>query len=192
MADIDIDLQTSFDPMKVFDKIIPASLVVNKTLSKHPCGYYFQTIPVDNETDLAAIPYEQAEELGYFKIDFLHLSVLDHFANKNEIRTLLKLEPNWDLLLNEEQVAKLFQIHRHYRLLTKVRPRSIQELADVLALLRPSKKHLVDDYLTDRKLVRETFLYTKDDTGYAFKRSHALAYAMTIVLQLHLIQLKVL
>ena len=190
--DIDIDLTTKFDPTKLFNNIVPASMVKDGRLVKHPCGHYLQTIPVDPHTNLAAIPYEEAEVLGYFKIDFLHLSVLDHFANKQEIRTLLKMEPNWDLLLNEQHVPKLFQIHRHARLLTKVRPRSIQELADCIALIRPGKRHLIDKYLKHRNEVREEQLYTKDDQGYTFKRSHALAYAMTIVLQLHLITLDVL
>jgi DNA polymerase III alpha subunit len=190
--DIDLDLQTKFDPTKVFDKVVPASMVKDGELAKHPCGCYFQSMPVDLHTTLAAIPYEQAEELGYFKIDFLHLSVLDHFASKNEIRTLLKYEPNWDLLLQETAVQKLFQIHRHARLLQRVRPRSIQELADCIALIRPGKRHLIDEYLKNRTKVRENQLYTKDDDGYTFKRSHAIAYAMTIVLQLHLISIDVL
>jgi DNA polymerase III alpha subunit len=190
--DIDIDLQTKFDPTKVFDKIIPASMVKDGELQKHPCGHYLQSIPVDPHTDLAAIPYEEAEALGYFKIDLLHLSVLDHFASKQEIRTLLTLEPNWDILLNEQHVQKLFQVHRQSRLLARIRPRSVQELADCTALIRPGKRHLIDDYLKDRDTVREKELYTKDKEGYTFKRSHAIAYAMTIVLQLHLVQLEVL
>jgi len=190
--DIDLDFPIKFDPTKVFDKIVPASMVKDGELVKHPCGYYLQSIPVDPHTDLAAVPYEEAEALGYFKIDFLHLSVLDHFASKQEIRTLLTLEPNWDILLNENHVQKLFQVHRQARLLTRIRPRSVQELADCTALIRPGKRHLIDDYLKDRDTVREKELYTKDKEGYTFKRSHAIAYAMTIVLQLHLVQLEVL
>lgn len=190
--DIDIDTPTKFDPTKIFKQAVPASMVKDGVLVKHPCGHYFQNIPVDPHTDLAAIPYEQAEELGYFKVDFLHLSVLDHFASKAEIRMLLTLEPNWNLLLNEQNVSKLFQIHRHSRLLAKIHPRSVQDLADCIALIRPGKRHLIDDYLTNRDEIRAKHLYTKDEEGYTFKRSHAIAYAMTIVLQLHLIDLGVL
>ena len=190
--DIDIDLQTKFDPKEVFKGATCASMVKNGILTKHPCGHYFQTIPIDKETGLASIPYEEAERLGYYKVDFLHLSVLDYFESKEEIRTLLKLEPNWNLLLDEEQVSKLFQVHKHHRLLSRIRPRSIQELADCIALIRPGKRHLVDQYLVDRELVRETFLYTSDESGYTFKRSHSIAYALTIVLQLHLISLEIL
>jgi DNA polymerase III alpha subunit len=190
--DIDIDMPTKFDPTKIFKHAIPASMVKDNELVKHPCGHYFQTVPIDPHTNLAAIPYEEAEALGYFKVDFLHLSVLDHFASKEEIRTLLQLEPNWDILLDENHVQKLFQIHRHARLLKQVRPRSIQDLADCIALIRPGKRHLINQYLNDRDKIRETVLYSKDDEGYTFKRSHAVAYAMTIVLQLHLISIDVL
>lgn len=183
--DVDIDLKTDFDPLKYFNQAIRASIVKDGELTKHPAGAYFQPIPVDSVTGLAAIPYEQAEELGYFKVDFLHLSLLDYFDNKQQIRTLLKQEPDWSLLENPDIVSKLFQIHRHYDLISQIKPRSVQELADCIALIRPGKRALVHAYIKDRTKVREQ-LYKKPQEGYYFKRSHAIAYAMTIVLQLHL------
>ena len=90
--DIDLDLKTDFDPLELFDAV-RASMIKNDDLIKHNVGVYFQSIPVDSMTGLAAIPYKQAEEEGYFKIDFLHLSLLDVFDSKEEIRELLKLEP---------------------------------------------------------------------------------------------------
>lgn len=184
--DIDIDFQTTFDPRRIMRQAIPASMVKNDELVKHPCGHYFQTIPVDEETELAAIPYEQAEQLGYFKIDFLHLSTLDHFKSKDEIRQLLTQEPDWRLLLDPDVVAKLFQISKHYNLISKIRPKSVQEVADCIALIRPGKRHLIDQYLRNKEAVRKE-LYRRSDDGYYFKRSHAISYALTIVLQLHLI-----
>jgi hypothetical protein len=61
-------------------------------------------------------------------------------------------------------------------------------LADVLALIRPGKKYLLEAYIKDRDIVRDE-LYktpTKKNTVW-FKRSHSVAYAHNIVLQLHLI-----
>lgn len=184
--DIDIDFSSTFDPRQLMKQAIPASMVKNGQLVKHPCGHYFQTIPVDSHTGLAAIPYEEAEVLGYFKIDFLHLSLLDKFKSKEEIRQLMSKEPNWSLLQNPEHVAKLFQIHKNEKLLRQVKPSSVQELADCIALIRPGKRHLLDQYLRDKSRTR-TQLYAKEENGYSFKRSHALSYAFTIVLQLHLI-----
>jgi DNA polymerase III alpha subunit len=184
--DIDIDFQTTFDPRLLMKQAIPASMVKNGELVKHQCGHYFQTIPVDSITNVAAIPYEQAEELGYFKIDFLHLSLLDGFNSKSEIRALLHQEPNWELLTDPDHIVKLFHLHKHGQLLQRVRPTSVQEIADCLALIRPGKRELLDQYLRNKDKVRP-ILYTKADNGYSFKRSHAISYALTIVLQLHLI-----
>ena len=188
--DIDIDFQSKFDPTKLFHSCVQASMVKNDELSKHPCGIYFQNIAVDELTGLAAIPFEEAEVMGFFKIDFLHLSLLDKFNNKPEIRKLIKQEPNWDLLLDPIQVSKLFQIHKNHVLLSQIKPKSVQELADAIALIRPGKRYLLDKYLRNKDATRDE-LYSKPISGYYFKRSHAIAYALTIVLQLHLIEQKV-
>ncbi len=185
--DVDIDFKIDFDPLVYFKEAIRASMVKNKELIKHPAGAYFQSMPIDPVTDLAAIPYEQAEELGYFKIDFLHLSLLDCFENKQQIRTLLKKEPDWNLLQDRRAVSKLFQIHKHYDLLAEVKPKSVQELADCIALIRPGKRNLAKLYIKDPNTIRQE-LYRKPEDGYYFKKSHAVAYALTIVLQLHLVK----
>ena len=188
--DIDIDCKTSFSPMPHFN-VVHASMVKNNNLVKHPAGAYFQNMPIDPITKLAAIPYDKAEELGFFKIDFLHLSILDNFTSKDEIRALIKIPPNWALLERREIVEQLFQIRNHFDTIEKVRPRSVNDLADCIALIRPSKKHLISEYVktssTDREALRKQ-LYTPPTDGKAwFKKAHAVAYALTVVLQLHTI-----
>jgi DNA polymerase III alpha subunit len=190
--DIDLDFPPSFDPRTIFPQAVPASMVRDGDLAKHPCGHYLQNIPVDNVTGWAAIPYEEAEVMGYFKIDFLHLTTLDYFESKKEIRALLKREPDWDILMNEEHVQKLFQISKHHYLISQVRPKSVQELADVVALIRPNKRHLLQEYKQNKEKIRPQLYRRGSDDKSSFKRSHALAYAMTIVLQLHLIEAGVL
>lgn len=184
--DIDIDFPSDFDPTKYFD-VVRASRVHNGKLAKHPVGVYFQNIPVDRMTGLAAIPFKEAEEQGYFKIDFLHLTLLDYFDSKDQMRTLMKVEPDWSLLEDEEVVAKLFQVHRQHKLLSKLKPQSVQELADAIALIRPGKRALLSAYMKDKEAVRPE-LYTKSEDGMSYKKPHAVAYALTIVLQLHLIK----
>ena len=72
-------------------------------------------------------------------------------------------------------------------MLAQIKPRSIQELADVLALIRPQKRFMLKYYQSDPVKARP-MLYARDESsGYAFKKSHAIAYALVIVLQLHLI-----
>jgi len=187
LPDIDID-SAGFDPEKIFPDSIHASRVTNKELARHPCGVYFQNIPVDPVTDLSAIPFKEAEELGYTKIDLLHLSVYDHFSSRAEIERLVQIEPDWKMMGDREVVEKLFQISHimHWDTIQKVKPRDIDKLADVLALIRPGKKELLDRYLTG-EVPREELYGKKDGKGYAFKRSHAIAYAHVIKLQLHLI-----
>lgn len=186
--DVDIDFQTDFDPLDYFKNAVRASRVQDGELKKHNAGAYLQTIPVDKMTGFAAIPYTEAQELGYFKIDFLHLSFLDHFNSKEEIRVLLKKEPDWILLQSPDVVSRLFQLHNHFELVVRVKPKSVQELADCIALIRPGKRYLLDAYIKNRIAVRPE-LYRKPDDGRAYyKKPHSIAYALTIVLQLHLIK----
>lgn len=190
-GDIDIDLPPSFDPLKVFPEWVKASMVQNEVLRPHPCGVYPQTIPKDKVTGLAAIPYETAEDVGYFKLDFLHLSVYQHFESREEILQLLEIEPDWTLLQVPSVVEKLFQLSKHLELLRKVKPKSLEDIADALALIRPGKMELLPLYLND-KIKARGLLYQKGADGYSFKRSHSLSYAMVVVLQLHLIDAKLL
>lgn len=188
--DVDIDLTTNFNPLDYFHTAVCASRVQDLELKKHNAGIYFQNIPKDKITGLAAIPYTKAQELGYFKIDFLHLGVLDTFSSKEQIRVLLKKEPDWLLLQSPEHVSKMFHIRKHFELVSRIRPASVQELADCTALIRGSKRPLLDAYIKakNKEKIRR-ILYAKPlDGRIYFKRSHSVAYALTIVLQLHLIK----
>ena len=62
--DIDIDLKTTFDPIKTIPGATRASMVRNGKLVPHQCGVYFSDIPKDPITGVAAIPYEDAEAIG--------------------------------------------------------------------------------------------------------------------------------
>lgn len=190
--DIDIDFPSTFDIRTLIKSAIPASMVKNGELVKHNCGYYFQPIPIDKHTGVAAIPYEEAAAVGYFKIDFLHLTTLNNFQSKREIRELIKHDPNWDLLLDEAHVQKLSQIHNHVDLLKKIKPRSVQELADCIALIRPAKRYLIDTYAklcnVDRAALRIELYSRPTNNKNWYKKAHAVAYALTIVLEMHLLR----
>jgi DNA polymerase III alpha subunit len=67
-----------------------------------------------------------------------------------------------------------------------IKPKSVVEVADCMALIRPGKRPLLGLYHKSRDQARRA-LYAKDDSGYSFKKSHAMAYAYIVVLQLHLI-----
>jgi hypothetical protein len=182
--DIDIDVSDNKAAREILGAI-RASIVENSELKAHIVGLYFQHIPVDPLTGLAAIPYNMAEEFGYYKFDVLNLSILDNFSNKHQIRQLLKIEPNWNLLQDSEIIPKLFHLSKHAAVLNRIKPTTVEELADVLALIRPNKKHLIDKYLSNKTSTRLE-LYNKVDAS-DLRKSHAIPYALIIVLQLHLL-----
>lgn len=186
--DIDIDIKSSTRIDKIFAHWPQAMQIVNGRQIKHPCGVHPQVIPTDPITGLAAIPYKDAATIGYFKIDMLHNSVYSHFESKEEIDALLEFEPPWDLLKSRSIVKQLFQVAKHFDLVDAIKPKSVLELSDVIALIRPGKRHVLNLYLRDRVEGRKQ-LYSKDDSGYIFKKAHSIAYSQVIVLQLHLINL---
>lgn len=160
----------------------------NDELAPHPCGAYLQAVPKDPVTGLAAAPYELAEKLGCFKLDFLHLGVYDSFTDRADIKRLLAIEPDWNLLLIPSVVRDLFQLSKHAAVLAQVKPTSVLELADCLAVIRPQKRYLLDYYLKDRASCRKLLYVREDGDAYAFKKAHAVAYALVIVLQLHIVK----
>lgn len=179
-------MSPTFDPERFFPWV-RAAVVRDGEYTPHPCGVYPQAISTDPLTGLAAIPYQEAEALGYFKIDFLHLNVYSRFESRAEIDALLKIEPNWTLLQLPSAHPKLFQLSQHGELLQKLKPTSLLDLADVLALIRPGKRQLLPLYMKSKTMARD-LLWSRDDSAYSFKKSHALSYAYVIWLQLHLIE----
>lgn len=186
--DIDIDLaKKKIEKLKLFNnQITHASTIEDGELKKHNVGVYFQQVPKDKETGLCAIPYNKTEELGYLKIDMLPLQLLNNFKSKDELKQLLKIEPDWSMLEDETFVKQLFHLHEHFDIVFQVKPKSIQDLSDVLALIRPGKRLLLDKYLRNPDKVRPE-LHTKREKS-DLRRSHSVPYAMLIVLHMHLLK----
>lgn len=183
--DIDIDLQKDTKIFELFPTLTQASMVLNAELKPHPAGGYFQYIPSHNR--LSDIPYKEAEEIGYFKIDFLHINVLDDFSSNDELTALANKEPNWSLLSHKYIVQKLFQIANHFEVVDAVKPSSLLELSDIVALIRPNKIKLLDKYLDNKEITRLE-LYKKRGPE-DMRKSHTIPYAQIIVAQLQLIEL---
>jgi DNA polymerase III alpha subunit len=65
-----------------------------------------------------------------------------------------------------------------------MKPKTIEELAAVLAMIRPAKRHLIGkDW---NSVMSEVWLKPEGDEYY-FKKAHAVAYAHVIVVQMNLI-----
>ena len=180
MTDIDIDLKNRDD---VLDKLkhIPASIITD-SVKKHNTGVYFHDMPYDQSTNLSTINYKEAEDLGYFKIDLLNVNIYEHVKNEALLNRLLEREPDWDLLLHKEIVQQLFHIHDHYDIVAQMQPRSIDQLAMVLAIIRPAKRPLLGE--SWQSIQKQVWLKPKDNSYY-FKKSHAISYAYAIIIQLN-------
>jgi len=183
MPDIDIDFLDRERALKVFDYTV-ASRLDNNKLVKHNTGVYLHDVPVDPISGLCAIPYSEAESLGYFKIDFLNVSMYNGVRDEEHLIQLMETEPLWDLLLQDEFADLLFHLNGHGAILRKTCPSSVEELAAVLAMIRPAKRNLIGKPWPE--IMKE--VWTKPGTDeYYFKKSHATAYAVAIVVQMNLI-----
>ena len=186
-SDIDIDFVDRDDVLSKI-KHIPASL---KNGKRHNTGVYCQQIPMNPLTGLASIDYEEADARGYFKMDFLNVSAYRGIKDEAHIKRLLEIEPLWELIYEKEICDQLFHINGYHQLLGELKPSNITELAMVLALMRPGKKHLLNLCKHEGFDAIRDEIWVKTDDSYYFKKSHSLGYAHLIVVQLNLICEKV-
>jgi DNA polymerase III alpha subunit len=183
MPDIDIDFVDRDQALKLFEHI-PASRLDNQRLVRHNTGVYLHAVPVDAVSGLCQIPYEQAEDEKYFKIDFLNVGIYKGVRDEEHLVHLMNQEPLWDLLQQDEFVNLLFHLNGHGDIIRKTLPTSVEQLSAVLAMIRPAKRYLIGKPWTTIM----TEVWTKPETGdYYFKKSHATAYAVAIVVQMNLI-----
>jgi hypothetical protein len=183
MPDIDIDFVDRDSALDLF-KHIKASRTDEGKLVKHNTGVYLHEVPVNAIEDLCAVPYEDAEDRGYFKVDFLNVGIYKGVRDEAHLVELMNREPLWDLLLEDDFSANLFHVNGHGDILRQTKPESIQELAAVLAMIRPAKRYLIGK---DWNIVMSEVWTKPENADYFFKKSHATAYAAAIVVQMNLI-----
>lgn len=180
MPDIDIDFA---DRTKALDVIkhIPASL---DGIKKHNTGVHVQPIPINPLTGISSINYKEAEDRGYMKLDFLNVNIYSGIKSEQHLQQLMETEPLWELLENDDFTNLLFHINGYGDLLRKLKPKNIEQLAACLALIRPAKRALQN--LTWNNIMDQ--VWEKPTNGdYHFKKAHAIAYAMAVVVQMNLI-----
>ena len=182
-TDIDIDV-IDRESLLVHFKHIPA--IIKKkddTYDKHNSGVYLQPIPCDQLTGLSSIDYKEAEDRGYFKLDFLNNSLYEGVRDEDHLDSLTNQEPIWNLLQHEDVIKNLAHVHNHINVLNVLKPSSIVELAEVLAIIRPAKRHLLNESKSE---IKKEVWKKPTDGSYYFKKAHAIAYAVSIVVQLNL------
>lgn len=182
-TDIDIDTGDRDKLLNLF-KHNKASIKDNNDFKKHNTGVYFTDIPMNPINDLASVDYEQAEDRGYIKVDILNVSLYKDIRNEEHLDQLLAQEPLWELLGHAEFVQNLFHVGEHSQILKQLKPQSIEQLAAVLAIIRPSKRHLIGQTWQD--IMTEVWKKPTDGSYY-FKKAHAVAYAHAVVVQMNLI-----
>lgn len=183
-SDIDIDFADR-DQLLQHIKVTPASMIKDGFLRKHNTGVYPQNIPVHPFMNLSSLDYTEAEDRGYVKLDFLNVWVYKLVKNEEDLVHLMR-EPNWELLNNREFFSKLVHVGNHYDSMKQM-PEPINSdtrMAMFLALIRPGKKHLLGK--TWAEVAKEIWL--KDDTGYSFKKSHAIAYSNLVKVHMNLLE----
>ena len=187
MPDIDIDFAKRSKILNII-KHIPAAIVdKDGTFKKHNTGVYCTDIPYNPLTGTASIDYKIAEERGYFKLDFLNVSAYDGVKDEDHLIKLLNQEPDWSLIEQKEICDNLFHIKGYHSLVAQLKPSNITELAMVLAMIRPGKKHLIPICKEKGFDAIKNDIWTKTEDAYFFKKAHAISYSSVIVVQLNLL-----
>ena len=183
MPDIDIDFADREQILKHI-QYVKASRLQNNELGPHNTGIYVQSIPSNPILNLSNIDYKTAEDEGYFKIDFLNVNIYKDVKNEEHLVKLMENEPLWDLLEQDEFTNLLFHINGHGDILRTMKPKTLEQLAAVLAMIRPAKRYLIGK--TWETVMMEVWKKPESD-DYYFKKAHAIAYAQAIIVQMNLI-----
>ena len=184
MPDVDIDFFDRDGTLKLF-KHAPASIIKDDKIEKHKTGVYFHAVPTHPITGHSTLDYKKAEDRGYFKIDCLNVNIYKNIKSEQELVELMIEEPDWDMLKDQKIVDQLFHLNGHYNIVSKLEPKNIEQLAAVLAIIRPAKRGLM--YKDWVNILKEVWVKPTDGS-YFFKKSHAVAYAHAIVVQMNLIK----
>jgi hypothetical protein len=177
--DVDIDLANRQD---LLDKIV--SVPARLENRKHNTGVYTHRVPVDPLTGMCTYDYKSADDVGFFKLDLLNVSIYKDVRDEQHLIELMNREPIWELLEHEEFVDQVFHISGHVGLLKKLQPRTVLQLAAALAIIRPSKRYL--ENASWDKIYSE--VWTEPENGsYYFKKAHAVSYAMAVVVHMNLL-----
>lgn len=182
--DIDID---SADRDRILKLIrnIPASIHRNGEITRHNTGVYVTDLPFDPLTKMCTLDHKQAEDMGYVKIDFLNVNLYERVKDNYHLEKLLNTEPDWNQLSNKSFVEKIIHINNHWETIKKMPEsvNSIPRMAMLLSVIRPAKRHLIG---LPWETVAETVWKKPSDGSYYFKKSHSIAYATLVAVNMNL------
>ena len=180
MPDIDID----FADRDIVLSQIEHRVAKLNTGKKHNTGVYATEIPHNPIDNLATVEHKAADERGYFKLDFLNVSIYKNVRDNEHLTQLMEREPLWQLLEHADFSDKVFHLNGHGELLKQLKPSSVEQLAATLAIIRPAKRYLAGH--SWNSILQE--VWTKPtDNSYYFKKAHAVSYAMACVVHMNLL-----
>lgn len=186
-GDIDIDFADRDQALQLLAHT-PASIIKDGKITKHNTGVYFHIVPMDPLTGLCSIDYAEAENRGMFKMDFLNVGVYELVRDEGHLLALMNTPMDWSVFENIEFVSQLFHLGNYGELTARLKPRSIEHIAMILALIRPGKKHLQKSCQTNGfDSIKQEIWDQTDSDGYAFKHAHAVSYAMLVYVHANLL-----
>ena len=185
-SDIDIDFGDRTKLLKLI-KHVPAAMREVDPMKKHPTGVYITDVPYDPVSDMCSLDYKEADQRGYFKLDLLNVNIYQAVQDELHLISLMT-EPNWENLKDRTFVEKLIHLNKQYDVLQKMPEpiNSIPRLSMFLAVIRPAKRNLIGQ--TYKEISKTVWI--DNNTGYTFKKSHAVAYAQLVVVHMNLLEEK--
>jgi len=183
--DIDIDFADRERVLRLI-KHVPAAINRKDEWVKHNTGVFVTDVPVDPFTGWSSLDYQEAEELGYVKLDLLNVHVYEGIRDEAHLDLLMRTEPMWDMLAHREFVEQVIHINNHHDTLKKMPEpvNSIPRMAMLLAVIRPAKRHLIG---LPWKEVAADVWNKPSDGSYYFKKAHAVSYAHLVAVHMNLL-----
>jgi hypothetical protein len=184
-SDIDIDFGDRAQALALLDHTA-ASINRDDRWVAHNTGVYVTDVPVDPFSGRASLDYEAAENRGYMKLDFLNVSLYTQIKSETHLTELIAQEPDWASLYDPEFCGKLIHINNHYKTLIKMPEavNSVPRMAMFLSVIRPAKRHLIGLPWAE---VARTVWDRPAEEEYYFKKSHAVAYAHLVCVNMNLL-----
>jgi hypothetical protein len=183
-ADIDLDFANRDHALSLIQHT-PARQLHQGQTRRHNSGVYVTEIPYDPIHCCAAIDYETAETRGYFKLDFLNMSVYQLIKDPDHYETVLTTTPPWQRLWQDRAwSSQLVHVGNYQDLLAEMKPDSVPRMAAFISIIRPGKAHLQGmpwDQVFDTVWDGDT------SRGYTFKKSHSISYAALVALHMNLL-----
>ena len=103
LPDIDIDFADRTQALELF-RHVPARLKQRK----HNTGVYFHRVPSNPFSSVCTVEHTDADDMGFFKLDLLNLSIYKDVKDDDHLQQLMDREPIWELLEHKDFVDQLF------------------------------------------------------------------------------------